>query len=206
LKNVSEEVHTPPAKRRDLSDAQSGEHRDDHNRATRFGQRLDESLRVTRFKESRLLSWYPLSNGESACWVLRQISPRNSLLQNLAERRADAVQCAAISAANPPSMWRLELWRRAAIRVKGCEDWIFIKLHCHGMDPREEPAMLGQPMRSFLEEITQAAKEKQYQLHFMTAREMVNTALVACDGKDGNPGDYRDYRFQLITPRRTRAA
>jgi len=35
-------------------------------------------------------------------------------------------------------------------------------------------------------------------VHFVTAREMVNLILAACDGVEGNPGQYRDYRFRLI--------
>jgi hypothetical protein len=31
----------------------------------------------------------------------------------------------------------------------------------------------------------------------VTAREMVNIIWAACDGKDGNPGEYRDYRLKL---------
>ena len=33
-------------------------------------------------------------------------------------------------------------------------------------------------------------------LHFVTAREMTNILMAACDGREGNPGDYRDYRFK----------
>ena len=29
-------------------------------------------------------------------------------------------------------------------------------------------------------------------------REMANILLAACDGREGNPGDYRDYRFKRI--------
>jgi hypothetical protein len=29
---------------------------------------------------------------------------------------------------------------------------------------------------------------------------MVNIALAACDGHDGDPGAYRDYRLRPITP------
>jgi hypothetical protein len=32
----------------------------------------------------------------------------------------------------------------------------------------------------------------------VTAREMANIILAACDGKEGNPGEYRDYRFKLL--------
>jgi hypothetical protein len=27
---------------------------------------------------------------------------------------------------------------------------------------------------------------------------MTNILLAACDGRDGNPGDYRDYRFKRL--------
>jgi hypothetical protein len=29
-------------------------------------------------------------------------------------------------------------------------------------------------------------------------REMVNIALAACDGRENNPGECRDYRFRLV--------
>lgn len=98
-----------------------------------------------------------------------------------------------------PTMQRFRLWLRAGITVRDRPDWAFIKLHCHGMDPRDEPAMLGAPMRQFLRELTDNA-DRAYRVHFVTAREMLNIILAACDGRDGNPGDYRDYRLRLITP------
>lgn len=100
----------------------------------------------------------------------------------------------------PPTMHRLGLWRQTAITVRDCPNWLFIKLHCHGMDPRDEGAMLGVAMRQFLRELTEGARTSgEYRVHFVTAREMVNIILAACDGRDGNPGDYRDYRLRLIT-------
>ena len=59
--------------------------------------------------------------------------------------------------------------------------------------------MLGAPMRNFLRDAVQEAKSgHQYALHFVTAREMINIALAACDGRDGRPGHYRDYRLRPI--------
>jgi hypothetical protein len=110
------------------------------------------------------------------------------------------IENAALAASSPPSMDRLGRWRRPAITVKGRPDWIFIKLHCHGMDPRDEAVMLGSPLRRFLSELT--GETGRHRVHFVTAREMVNIVLAACDGRDGNPGDYRDYRLRLITPSR----
>jgi len=34
---------------------------------------------------------------------------------------------------------------------------------------------------------------------------MVNIILAACDGREGNPGEYRDYRFKRERPRLTDA-
>jgi hypothetical protein len=107
-----------------------------------------------------------------------------------------------LSGANPPTMRRLGHWGRAAITVEGRPDWVFIKLHCHGMDPRDEPAMIGESMRRFLRELLDGSMlGVGSKVHFVTAREMVNIALAACEGKTGDPGAFRDYRLKLVTPR-----
>lgn len=106
-----------------------------------------------------------------------------------------------LSAGNPPTMERLRLWRRPAISVRGQPAWQFIKLHCHGMDPRDEAVMLGPQLQQFLQQLVQGASSQgKYRLHFVTAREMVNIILAACDGHTGDPGDHRDYRLWPITP------
>jgi hypothetical protein len=114
-------------------------------------------------------------------------------------RRRPYIENAAIADRMEPTLERLSLWRRMDISVKGRPEWAFIKLHCHGMDPNDREVMMGEPMRAFLKSVTDAARAGAYDLHFVTAREMTNIALAACDGHDGNPGDYRDYRFRLIT-------
>jgi hypothetical protein len=104
--------------------------------------------------------------------------------------------------ANPPTLDRLRLWCRVPITVIGRPDWVFVKLHCHGMDPRDESAMFGPFMENFLSTTTAAAKAGAgWALHFVTAREMVNIILAACDSRSGEPGDYLDYRLQPIGPR-----
>jgi len=109
-----------------------------------------------------------------------------------------AIENGEITAQHPPTMKRLRLWRKAAISVKGRPDWIFVKLHCHGMDPRDSQAMHGDLLKSFLRQLADGAKDGNYQVHFTTAREMVNILLAACDGKTGNPGLFRDYGFTLM--------
>jgi hypothetical protein len=110
------------------------------------------------------------------------------------------IENSALIGPNPASLRRLRNWKRTAISVKGRPDWLFVKLHCHGMDPRDENAMLGAPMQEFLRELVAAAEERNEVLHFVSAREMVNVILAACDGREGNPGDFRDYRLQRVRP------
>jgi hypothetical protein len=90
------------------------------------------------------------------------------------------------------------LWKQAAISVRGKPDWLFIKLHCHGMDPTQYDVVLGEPMREFLRELVEGAGQRDEVLHFVSAREMVNIIFAACDGREGNPGEYRDYRLKRI--------
>jgi hypothetical protein len=66
------------------------------------------------------------------------------------------------------------------------------------MDPRDEEVMLGAAARQFLDELIEGAQERSETLHFVSTREMVNIILAACDGREGNPGEYRDYRLQRL--------
>jgi hypothetical protein len=113
------------------------------------------------------------------------------------------IENSAVTGPNPPSLLRLQSWMRAAITVAGRPDWHFIKLHCHGMDPRDESSMVGEAAQHFMGELMGWARENRFTLlHFVTGREMVNIALAAADGNEGNPSDYRDYCFQPQRRRR----
>ena len=107
------------------------------------------------------------------------------------------IENAALTGANPPGLRRLRLWKKAAISVQGRPDWLFIKLHCHSMDPTQRDAVMGAVMQRFLAELVGGAPERKEILHFVTAREMANILWAACEGREGNPGDYRDYRLKL---------
>ncbi len=109
-----------------------------------------------------------------------------------------ALDNGAITGANPASMHRLSLWKQAQVGVLGRPDWLFIKLHCHSMDPTQKDAVIGDSFRNFLDALVSGAADRKETLHFVAAREMANILLAACDGREGNPGDYRDYRFKRI--------
>jgi hypothetical protein len=106
------------------------------------------------------------------------------------------IENGAITGANPPTMHRLSLWKQAQVCVLGRPDWLFIKLHCHSMDPTQKDAVIGDSFRHFLAALVSGAADRMETLHFVTARELANILLAACDGREGNPGDYRDYRFK----------
>ena len=108
-----------------------------------------------------------------------------------------ALENSALTAINPPTMRRCRLWMQAAVTVKNRPDWVFVKLHCHGMDPRDTDALLGLPMLAFLRELIAAEARGECVTHFVTAREMVNIILAACEGKDGNPSLYRNSTFRM---------
>ncbi len=104
---------------------------------------------------------------------------------------------AALFTANPPSLRRLKLWKKAAISIQHRPDWFFIKLHCHSMDPTQREGVIGEPMQRFLSDLVGGAEDRREIIHFVTAREMANIIWAACDGREGNPGEYRDYRLRL---------
>jgi hypothetical protein len=107
----------------------------------------------------------------------------------------------AFTGTNPPTLHRLSLWKQAQVRVLGRPDWLFIKLFCHGMDPTQQDAVIGDSFRAFLAALVEGAAARNETLHFVAAREMSNILLAACDDREGDPGDYRDYRFKRLASR-----
>ena len=58
--------------------------------------------------------------------------------------------------------------------------------------------LLGEPMRQFHQQLLEHYNDgRGLRLHYVTARELVNVVHAAEDGHNGNPGHYRDYRYQL---------
>ena len=107
------------------------------------------------------------------------------------------IDSSVLAANYPPTRERLERWRKASVGVAGRPEWIFIKLSCHGFIPADTEITIGEPMRRFLEEtLAEADKTDQFKVHFASAREAFNMVLAAAEGKQGEPGEYRDYRLR----------
>jgi hypothetical protein len=113
-------------------------------------------------------------------------------------RAAPVLENGAVTGSAPMTLHRLHLWKQANVHVAGRPDWIFIKLHCHAMDPTQQEAVVGRTFRQFLQELVCGASERKETLHFVTARELTNILLAACDGREGNPSDYRDYHLKRL--------
>jgi hypothetical protein len=102
-----------------------------------------------------------------------------------------------LTATNPPTIERLQLWLDCAITVEGRPHWLFVKLHTHGAKPENTRMLLGDPMHSFhraIEEI--ASTDPTLRIHYVTARELVNIVHAAETGHDGDPEPYRDFVYR----------
>jgi hypothetical protein len=104
-----------------------------------------------------------------------------------------------LTQANPPTALRLAFWKDLGIHVEGRPEWIFIKLHTHGGIPPNYDMLLGGRMMEFHQAIQQMAQSgDKVKFHYVTAREMANIAHAAEQGKEGNPGEYRDFCYRKL--------
>jgi hypothetical protein len=99
----------------------------------------------------------------------------------------------------PLDLGRIRNWRRAGISVRGRENWVFLKVFCHGFFDYDQDAVIGETMRRLLSEVMEHSERTgEFKMHFASAREAFNMILAAVDGKDGNPHLFRDYKLRTI--------
>ena len=99
-----------------------------------------------------------------------------------------------VRAAYPPTADRIDLWVNQRIHVQGRPEWIFVKVHTHGTQDRDIPALLGAPVERMFERLERKYNDgRDHVLHYVSAREMFNIVKAAEAGHGGNPNNYRDY-------------
>lgn len=99
-----------------------------------------------------------------------------------------------ISAENPPGENRVDMWIKENICVEGKPEWVFVKIHTHGCQEKHFDTLFGEPMDKMFNYLeTKYNDGNNYQLHYVTAREMYNIIKAAEAGEEGNPNEYRDY-------------
>jgi hypothetical protein len=98
-----------------------------------------------------------------------------------------------ITATNPVTPVRSRLWARQGIHVKGHPEWVFVKVHTHGCDPRNRDALLDQGLADMYRVMEQEFVEKKgWCFHYVSAREMTNIVHAAERGERGDPTPWRD--------------
>ncbi len=98
-----------------------------------------------------------------------------------------------LDAATPPSARRVRSWVASDIHVEGRPDWVFVKVHTQGAPEKNAASLLGEPGLALHHALARYNDGERWLLHYDTAREMYNIAIAAMDGKDGDPGAWRDY-------------
>ncbi len=102
-----------------------------------------------------------------------------------------------VSKTSPPRPDRTDLWVETGIHVEGRPEWIFVKVHTHGLQEPNMDVLLGPQADELFRDLeTRYNDGKRYALHYVSSREMYNMIKAAEMGCTGNPYDYRD----LVVP------
>jgi hypothetical protein len=107
------------------------------------------------------------------------------------------IENACLQGSQPPRPERIDQWLRARVRVPTRPEWYFVKLHTHGADERNMPALLGEPMARLHAALAErAGADANFRYHYVTAREMANLATAA--GGRGSVPEARDWQWRPI--------
>ena len=104
-----------------------------------------------------------------------------------AKARKPRIENGCLQRGQPPSMERLDQWIKAGVRVEGRPDWVFVKLHTHGAKEQNRNVLLGKAAIEFHGALAQRmARDPNFCVHYVTAREMFNLIKAAEAGWTGS--------------------
>src|SRR5262249_45184792 len=86
------------------------------------------------------------------------------------------------------------------IHVKGRPEWVFVKLHCHGLQSKK--LFSSSRIREMFKRMIDEWNHGEYRLHFVNSREAYNIVKAAENGETGNPAAYFDYAIPAPANRR----
>ncbi len=101
------------------------------------------------------------------------------------------IDYAAVESGTPYYSGRFRNWINAGIHVEDKPEWVFIKLHTHGI--QNYSTVLSPEYDLFLQEIEEYSKQNNLRLHYVTSREAYNIVKAAEAGEEESPDNYRDY-------------
>lgn len=96
---------------------------------------------------------------------------------------------------HPGSFDRFRKWCRLHIHVQDRPEWVFVKLHTHGLDFASREGVAGEAARMFFQNLRSWCHAAGMQLHYVSAREMYNIIKAAEAGETGSPNTWRDYLY-----------
>ncbi len=103
-----------------------------------------------------------------------------------------------ISRTNPVTRDRIKYWIEAGISVSGMENIVFVKVHTHGLKAGNTPMLLGENTGSSLGLLEHEFNDgENFDLYYVTAREMANVAYAFNDGVGLPPAELFDYRLRI---------
>lgn len=104
------------------------------------------------------------------------------------------IENADVRTTSAPTRERIDGWVETGIHVEGRPEWVFVKVHTHGVEERDVDTLLGAPMREAFEYMQSRYNDGvDWKLHYVSAREMYNIVKAAEAGEQGEPGQFRDY-------------
>jgi hypothetical protein len=91
---------------------------------------------------------------------------------------------------------RVRLWIDRRIGVRGRPDTVFVKVHTHGLKPRNFDFLLGGGLEAAFGLVESVCGDRnRFRLYYVSAREMANVVFAFNDGLDRPIEDLFDYRL-----------
>jgi hypothetical protein len=110
--------------------------------------------------------------------------------------RYPRIENASLTTDNWGRLDRIRTWVDCHVHVQGRQDWLFIKLHCHGALEKDFDSLFGARARTMHTQLCEHFNDgKRYRMHYVSARQAVNLVHAAEDGNAGDPDDFLDYRI-----------
>ena len=99
-----------------------------------------------------------------------------------------------VETGHEPTAARVDRWVRTGVHVEGRPEWVFVKVHTHGIQSRA--VVLGEHADAMFAHLEERYAKGGWRLHYVTAREAYNVVRAAEDGLAGDPDAYRDHELR----------
>jgi hypothetical protein len=106
------------------------------------------------------------------------------------------IEAGDVSSTCPVTRDRVRLWIDRRIGVRGKADTVFVKVHTHGLKPRNFDFLLGGGIAAAFGLVEkECGHGERFRLHYVSAREMANVVYAFNDGVDRPIEELFDYRL-----------